>query len=551
MNNIRAFVGAFLLLGGGVALFAEESSPRTPEAVTPETISPEVKSAVSALLQRLASEDFSTRETATRSIATLPPEAYELLAKAAADPATDSEVRDRISRALPALRVKYFELQRRRRDAAGRAWQLKQALNAYDTIGQRDPKWDDEVHTGLGIYAETPGTKSRTEIAREACLHFRKALDAGCHDPMALHRYAAALSYLPECDIAEVRRSVAEAGLKYPRSAYPPSFKLSCCIMALRLVKEPGLSPEDVRVRMTRWFDLAMAEWPATVAMDGIPDNDLIEAGAFLFDQAKTLEFHLDRVHQLIIGPMGQRQGSHLAMLVLDGNACMVQAWDARGYNAAAEVPEAWMRRSLQFVAAARKSYEDAWKLDPTSPYAPTEMIQVELLQSTGRASMERWFQRAMEANPDNMQACEHKMNYLQPRWYGSYEEMVQFGRECLAGKNWAARLPVMLATAHETIASQTGEHDAYMSRPEVWADLRAVYEGLLKYDPKRDYDRSYYVLAATRAGQWSVADAQCKILGDKPNLVIFGSQENYERVRQQIAKHLRPGASTTRPAPR
>ena len=71
-------------------------------------------------------------------------------------------------------------------------------------------------------------------------------------------------------------------------------------------------------------------------------------------------------------------------------------------------------------------------------------MIAVCLGQDSDRdrEHMERWFRRAMEADPDNLQACRDKLYYLYPRWHGSHREMISFARECLATEAEVGGLP-------------------------------------------------------------------------------------------------------------
>jgi uncharacterized protein YqfA (UPF0365 family) len=60
-------------------------------------------------------------------------------------------------------------------------------------------------------------------------------------------------------------------------------------------------------------------------------------------------------------------------------------------------------------------------------------MLTVCLGLAPERAEMELWFDRAMAADPNNRDACKAKLYNLEPKWHGSAEEMVKFGRE------WAA----------------------------------------------------------------------------------------------------------------
>jgi hypothetical protein len=59
-------------------------------------------------------------------------------------------------------------------------------------------------------------------------------------------------------------------------------------------------------------------------------------------------------------------------------------------------------------------------------------MITVEMAIGEGnRDEMEKWFWRAMDADNDNLDACNKKLLWLEPKWHGSPEEMLEFARTC------------------------------------------------------------------------------------------------------------------------
>jgi hypothetical protein len=111
-------------------------------------------------------------------------------------------------------------------------------------------------------------------------------------------------------------------------------------------------------------------------------------------------------------------------------------------------------------------------------------MIQVVMGDGAPRREMETWFARAMKANPDNKLACDKKLYYLYPRWHGSHEEMIAFGRECLATQNYWGALPEVLYDAHMAVAKEMPDRKAYLALPGVWADLEAVNRGFLDVFP-------------------------------------------------------------------
>ena len=65
---------------------------------------------------------------------------------------------------------------------------------------------------------------------------------------------------------------------------------------------------------------------------------------------------------------------------------------------------------------------------------------------------MEVWFNRAMALDTNNFDACMSKMQFLYPRWNGSREDMIAFGRECVASTKWGGGVPLTLAEALQPV---------------------------------------------------------------------------------------------------
>jgi hypothetical protein len=91
---------------------------------------------------------------------------------------------------------------------------------------------------------------------------------------------------------------------------------------------------------------------------------------------------------------------------------------------------------------------------------------------------LEKWFWRAMDADNDNLDACNKKLLWLEPKWHGSPEEMLEFARTCRDTKNWSSGIPLLLAEAHHRLAGDLSEAKRfdYMSHPDVWQEIRGVY---------------------------------------------------------------------------
>ena len=111
-------------------------------------------------------------------------------------------------------------------------------------------------------------------------------------------------------------------------------------------------------------------------------------------------------------------------------------------------------------------------------PYLMGILSEVDCVRSKERPEMERWFQRAMLTAPNNYEACSDKLHYLKPMWFGSPEDMLAFGHECISNTNWSGTVPLLMVDVHDFFAAfQKTDEDrkSYWLRPEVWPDIRAA----------------------------------------------------------------------------
>jgi hypothetical protein len=142
-----------------------------------------------------------------------------------------------------------------------------------------------------------------------------------------------------------------------------------------------------------------------------------------------------------------------------------------------------------------------------------------------------------MEADPNHSGAVRQKMYYLTPKWHGSAEAMLAFGRELLAGGNWEAGLPFELVQAHKHLATLEETPSDYYKRDYVWQDCKAVYDGALKYDPESTWFRTEYARAAVWCGRWTEAKALFDKLGDKVEVGAFADRAEMKQYRA-LAEH-------------
>jgi hypothetical protein len=161
-----------------------------------------------------------------------------------------------------------------------------------------------------------------------------------------------------------------------------------------------------------------------------------------------------------------------------------------------------------------------------------------------------------MQLDPNNYQACQAKLHYLLPQWYGSREDMLAFGRECVASTNWGGEVPMILVNAHIQFAHTLSATpwNEYWTLPDVWPDIKAAYEKFGQTEPDATSYRYPYARYAARCGQWKDFNEQIKIIRENDGNVnesYFGGKEAFEKLLEQANPRSDANAGQTNAPPK
>jgi hypothetical protein len=410
-----------------------------------------------------------------------------------------------------------------------RDWLKRTLVDAYDRSGRKNLKWDAQARELLRLTADSWAQRSsrRPEDLTVLNAAFRKAEQAGCDDPLVLYAGGRLFDNSFRHD---------QAAQKMEGSPYHAAHRCYAMIRGFRWHAFQAPGPETIR-QANRHRDAALKLLGETAKDKEVPVGIVLELCEQLEECYRTPQSDRKAVFDKINAELEQAAPGTSAVLTYQGVFNIHWAWDARGGGWANTVTQDGWRLFGQRLNDAATALEKAWELDPSNAEAATNMITVELGQGQGRPRMEKWFKRAINADPDNLTAYNHKLYYLEPKWHGSQEDMLAFGRECLQDGNWKARVPFILVDAHEALSKYNrADPNAYFMQPGVWGDLKSVYDPYLKTYPNSLGDRSRFTLYACRCGQWDEANRQFAQLGDNFDLRVFQNKTNYDQLRKEAA---------------
>lgn len=419
-------------------------------------------------------------------------------------------------------------------------WFKQAMVDAYDRHGKKGPQWDGEAREVLRQTADSWTDNSRRipPDLNQFAETYRKAEQAGCADPLV--KFAGGRVYgdsFPHDVVAQ----------QLDKSQYHAVWRCMAWLRAARYHQvRMANDPEQAFKQSASDIEAALKLLPEIAKDKTVPSGVWLALAEQMEANVKT-KINGQAPLQWIYNELNKVLPDSSVALTYKGKYHVEWAWEARGNGWANTVtPDGWrlMRERLDMAAA---SLEKAWEMDNSNAEAATSMLTVELGQGQGRGRMEQWFKRAMEADPNNYAACSHKLYYLEPKWHGSPEEMLAFGRECLRGGNWTGRLPFILVDAHTQLARYVKDNpDSYYQQPGVWTDLRSVYDPFLKQNPQAIRERSQYALYACRAEQWEEADRQFQALGDRVDPSVFPDRNQFGRLRAEASAKAKNGKKTS-----
>lgn len=482
------FAAAFLAFAG-VARPVEKSADRIPQ-----------------LLEQLGSADPIDAEAAEILLTRLTPETFPRLQTIAAagklNPVVAERLKKFIERQLP------YQAPRKRLHDERRAlgtWRLKIALAAYERAGLKNPRWDADARSAIASFA---GPVADYRAAHTAA---NKAIIAkNCRDPYVFYIEARAMESL-HLDPGVIASQFRQASDRVTATGYPAVIKMLCYLGDNRVSGQGiGLAPAGAAAgRPVR--ELALEQWPV-VLKDKVPQA-LLSSIADTFTHAES-PLTRKQTFDAIYTPWQKADPDNVELLTYKGKFYADYAWDARGGDWANKVTEEGWRLFAERLTMAEQALTQAWEKDHNASDAAATMIKVELGQGKGRDRMEMWFKRAMDANPDNKFACGEKMLYLEPKWHGKPIDMIMFARECLAGQNWQASLPMQIELAYANLQAYVDNTEAFYGAPAVWNDIQSCYVAYLRAHPENVWVRNKYAHFACLAGKWDVAQQQFTLIG-------------------------------------
>ena len=423
------------------------------------------------------------------------------------------------------------------------AWNLKTTVEAYDAVGVKSDQWDEPARRALTEFAHSraKAVSSNEPSGGIISTNVAAAADAGCTDPMVTYLYIRFA--MPQSNSKEefAKRFYATAKAMNG-SSYPPIRKFYATARAM----DQYYYTYNMKTNMTARnenYELLSAlfqDVSATMADKTIPSGEALEVAEQALYLSSGDSTNKSMFYDAIEQALMQNFSNDYLPWYLKGDHHIDLAWSARGSGYADSVTKEGWEGFKNNLDLAREALERAWKLNPEQTKVAIKMMTVVLGQGGDRKQLELWFNRAMEADTNCYDACLNKLYFLEPKWYGSDEEELAFGRECLNSTKWGGRVPLILVDAHSYINSRLEglAQTNYWKQPEVWSDIQASYDRFFELNPDEARYYNNYARYAYLGEQWDKLNELIPKLGEHPNYNFFGGKSEYDKMVRLANEH-------------
>ena len=420
------------------------------------------------------------------------------------------------------------------------AWLLMTTLESYLNAGHRSPAWDQPATNALIAFARTimGGDYVRTNDPVTLWKAVPEAMEAGCDDPLIQYLYIRNHLYnvMPDNDYADKWYDVAMA---LEQSQHHPIRKFYASSRAYQTTwkRKPLDKPSQRAIYEGGWNSLHHCLTNAAT-----PAEEMHNACTTWIETISNRNVN-DYFQRRILPNVMRRWSNTVAGQLVLANFYKGYAWNARGGGFANEVSKEGWELFFDRMRKAEHILTNIWTQYPGENRVPDLMLPVALSLQYERPEMERWFKRAMALSPNNAMACRHKLNYLEPKWYGTPGDMLAFGRQCVDSEVWGGQVPLILLDAHQAIANyekDPGKRNQYWKSSVVWTDIERSFEKFFKLNPEAVGWRHNYALYAYRCGAWKTFLDQVDLM-PQINYLYFGGTNEFQQMVVSAQGNLEP----------
>ena len=326
----------------------------------------------------------------------------------------------------------------------------KNIVDAYEQIGSRNPKWDGMARQVLQLAVlRWKFPQVDPDIDWRLAVLGNQAIIAGCDDSLVLYHTLRARGSFA---IGFGRKLMLKVADNASDSHYAPFLKVFVYARAAPYALSPAANQDDATRRAESLRQAIYDNLPGALADPDAPGDQVADICVDFTDLCVTLDGDRKPAIDKVYAILSTAQPNSPVADLFKSMAYRKYAWDARGNGFAGTVTASGWNLFAERLAVAKDACDAALVKDPHCSAAAAEMIHVQLGLHVERAEMEAYFNRAIADDPHNYDAYDAKLYYLTPKWHGRARDQLEFGKSCLATKQWDDRIPFLLLQSHRNL---------------------------------------------------------------------------------------------------
>jgi hypothetical protein len=424
-------------------------------------------------------------------------------------------------------------------------WYVKNFVDAYERIGRKNPKWDAAAREVLRARAVGLAASPNHSVTRDESdtvwFAFKRAREAGCDDPLVVYS-GARVSDTFARKLEEFAPLYFEAARNVVATDYHPMVKAYCLLRAAETKRRFAKAVPTAMQEADALLDQAGKYLAQTAADPTVSRSELVDLFGVLTDASKSIKGDGKTAWLAAYEPLIKTLPDQGLLLTLQARFSVDYAWEARGSGYANTVKAEGWELFGERLDLAVQAGEAAFAADPHNPEVCLIMMTAELGRGKGIAELDKWFNRAVAADPGCSAAYDAKLQYLEPKWYGNtVDDMITFAREAssaaVAAGQWDAGVPLIIVAAHldashyrDGSPKSVPQTRYFRGNETVWKDIQAVYPEYIKRYPDSLYHRSRYAQLAIWCGHPQEAREQFDHMGKRFSYGWFRNDATYAK---------------------
>ena len=220
---------------------------------------------------------------------------------------------------------------------------------------------------------------------------------------------------------------------------------------------------------------------------------------------------------------------SHYSSYIVRGKMLYHKAYNIRGTGWSSSVSDNQRYNMRKLMLLAQEDFEKAYTINPNDPNSAASMVIICNPLGCEEPVMEKWFQRAIKADPIAISSYYNKLYYLMPKWHGTAEKFYKFAIDCYKNSPEGSRVYSVMWLYLYELGNRSGDFAKFYEQEPVKNAFEELLNRLYKDYPDSFYPRKLKAELNKKIGNYEKA---LELYGEAIEIYPNSSDLLYERGR-------------------